>query len=151
MYTAWGPVGLLNKMVDDVMNGSFGTATNPRSFTPEADVRSNDERVLFHFDVPGLKKEDLEITLDNGVLTVKGARKFEPGAAKDQVLLGRAYGSFTRSFSLPEHLEEEKLTAKLADGVLTIEIPKLQKARPRRIEIGRGPEVAPKAEEEKGK
>ena len=135
MLTAWDPVRLLDRMVDDVMNGSFGTATNAKSFVPQVDVRSNDDRVLFFFDVPGVKKEDIEITLERGVLTVKGARQFEAGAAKEQLLLGRAYGTFTRSFSLPDHLDDEKLDAKLVDGVLTIEIPRLQKAKPRRIEI----------------
>jgi HSP20 family protein len=135
MLTAWDPVHLLDRMVDDVMNGSFGTATNAKSFVPQVDVRSNDDRVAFYFDVPGVKKEDIEITLERGVLTVKGTRRFEAGTAKEQLLLGRAYGSFNRSFSLPEHLDEEKLAAKLTDGVLAIEIPRLQKAKPRRIEI----------------
>ena len=136
MLTTWDPVRLFDRMVDDVMHGSFGTATNPRNYAPEVDVRSSGERVLFSFDVPGVKKEDIDITLERGVLTVKGSRKFEPTGTKEQLLLGRSYGTFSRSFSLPEHLDEEKLSAKLTDGVLTIEIPKLQKAQPRRIQIG---------------
>jgi HSP20 family protein len=67
---------------------------------------------------------------------VKGARQFETGTTKEQLLLGRSYGTFARSFSLPEHLDDEKLSAKLVDGVLTIEIPRLQKAKPRKIQIG---------------
>ena len=136
MLTAWDPVRLLDRMVDDVMHGSFGTATNARNYAPDVDVRSSEDRVLFYFDVPGVKKEDIEITLENGVLTVKGSRKFDPGTAKEQLLLGRSYGTFARSFSLPEHLDEEKLTASLTDGVLAVEIPKLQKAKPRKIQIG---------------
>lgn len=136
MLSVWDPVRLFDRMVDDVMHASLGTATNARSYAPDVDVRSNGERVVFSFDVPGVKKEDLDITLENGVLTVKGSRKFEPTGAKEQLLLGRSYGTFSRSFSLPEHLDEEKLSANLADGVLTIEIPKLQKAQPRRIAIG---------------
>ena len=65
----------------------------------------------------------------------EGARQFEAGTAKEQLLLGRSYGTFNRSFSLPDDLDEEKLAAKLTDGVLAIEIPRLQKAKPRRIEI----------------
>jgi len=136
MLTTWDPVRLLDRMVDDVMHGSFGTATNTRNYAPDVDVRSSEDRVLFYFDVPGVKKEDIEITLDNGVLTVKGSRKFDPGAAKEQLLLGRSHGTFSRSFSLPEHMDDEKLTATLTDGVLAVEIPKLQKAKPRRIQIG---------------
>jgi len=75
-------------MGDDVMNGSFGTATNATGFVPEVDVRSNDERVVFNFDLPGVSRDDIEITLENGVLTVKGARKFAPGTAKEQLVLG---------------------------------------------------------------
>ena len=136
MLSVWDPVRLFDRMVDDVMHTSLGTATNARSYAPEVDVRSNGDRVLFSFDVPGVKKDDIEITLENGVLTVKGSRKFEPTAAKEQLLLGRSYGTFSRSFSLPDHLDEEKLSANLTDGVLTVEIPKLQKAQPRRITIG---------------
>jgi len=136
MLTTWDPVRLLDRMVDDVMHGSFGTATNTRNYAPDVDVRSSEDSVLFYFDVPGVKKEDIEITLENGVLTVKGSRKFDPGAAKEQLLLGRSYGTFARSFSLPEHMDDEKLTATLTDGVLAVEIPKLQKAKPRRIQIG---------------
>ena len=135
MLSVWDPVRLFDRMVDDVMHASLGTATNARSYAPDVDVRSNGERVVFSFDVPGVKKEDLDITLDNGVLTVNGSRKFEPTGAKEQLLLGRSYGTFSRAFSLPEHLDEEKLSANLADGVLTIEIPKLQKAQPRRITV----------------
>lgn len=135
MLTAWDPVRLLDRMVDDVMNGTFGTATNPRNYTPEVDVRSNEDRIVFYFDVPGVKKDDLEITLEKGVLTVKGSRQFEPTAEKEQLLLGRSYGNFTRSFSLPDHVDVEKLTARLNDGVLTVELPKLHAAKPRRIEI----------------
>ena len=136
MLTVWDPVRLFDRMVDDVMHASLGTSTNARSYAPEVDVRSNAERVLFSFDIPGVKKEDLDITLENGVLTVKGSRKFEPTGAKEQLLLGRSYGTFSRSFSLPENLDQEKLVANLESGVLSIEIPKLQKAQPKRITIG---------------
>jgi HSP20 family protein len=138
MLSVWDPVRLFDRMMDDVMHGSLGTATNARTYAPDVDVRSSGDRVLFSFDVPGVKREDLDITLENGVLTVKGSRKFEPTGPKEQLLLGRSYGTFTRAFSLPEHLDEEKLSANLADGVLTIEIPKMQKAQPRRIAINAG-------------
>ena len=136
MLTTWDPVRLLDRMVDDVMHGSFGTATNPRSYAPEVDVRSGEERVQFQFDVPGVRKENIEITLEKGVLTVKGTRKFEPSGTKEQLLLGRSYGSFVRSFALPDGVDEERLSAKLEDGVLVIEIPRQAKAKPRRIQIG---------------
>ena len=136
MLTVWDPVRLFDRMVDDVMHGSLGTSTNARTYAPEVDVRSNAERILFSFDIPGVKKEDLDITLENGVLTVKGSRKFEPTGSKEQLLLGRSYGTFSRSFALPDNVDEEKLAARLDNGVLTIELPKAQKAQPKKIAIG---------------
>jgi HSP20 family protein len=138
MLTVWDPVRLFDRMMDDVMHASLGTATNARSYAPEVDIRTSDDRVVFSFDVPGVKKDDLEITLEKGVLTVKGSRQFEPTNAKERLVLGRSYGTFSRSFSLPDHLDEDKLTAKLESGVLTIEIPKSEKAQPRRIPVAVG-------------
>ena len=135
MLTAWSTVPGLDRMFDDVVRSFSGTATNTKSFEPAIDVRANEEAVLFVCDVPGLKEQDLEITLENHELTIQGARKYE-GSAEDRVLVGRAYGTFKRVFALPDSLDEGALSAKLEDGVLTIRIPKQPKARPRRITIG---------------
>ena len=88
-------------------------------------------------DVPGLREEDLEITLENHILTLRGQRSYD-GEARDKVWLGRAYGSFRRSFTLPDVIDAERMTAALASGVLTVRVPKLAKTKPRRIQIGGG-------------
>jgi HSP20 family protein len=137
MLNAWSAVSTLDRMFDDVMGSTFGTATSSRAFNPGIDVRATDTEVALICDVPGVRQEDLEITLANRVLTIKGSRRFDSNA-KQQVMLGRAYGSFSRSYELPEALDEEKLTAELADGVLTVRIPKAPKAQPRKIQIGVG-------------
>jgi len=134
MMTTWNAVSTLDRLFDDVMGSAFGTATNPRTFTPAIDVRANDRELVFVCDVPGLKQEDLEITLQNHVLEIEGTRKFD-GNENEQVMLGRSYGSFRRKFTLPDSLDEEKLSASLADGVLTVRIPKHAKAQPRKIQI----------------
>jgi HSP20 family protein len=136
MLGAWNAVSTLDRMFDDVMGSAFGTATSNRTFNPAIDVRASDSEVALVCDVPGVKQEDLEITLSNRVLTIKGARRFDGAQQAEQVMLGRAYGSFSRSYTLPEALDEEKLAAELSDGVLTIRIPKLPKAQPRKIQIG---------------
>jgi len=129
---------MLDRLFDDVMTGVAGTAlggaSSIRSFAPAFDVRANDEEIVFTADVPGVKEQDLEITLDDGVLTVKGQRRYE-GNGKDKVWLGRSYGSFSRSFTLPETVDPERLTADLADGVLTIRVAQQPKAKPRKITI----------------
>lgn len=135
MLATWNAVSTLDRMFDDVMGSAFGTATSNRTFDPAVDVRASDTEVILACDVPGVKQEDLEITLANHVLTIKGTRRFD-SRDNEQVMLGRAYGSFSRSYTLPDTLDDEKLAAQLADGVLTIRIPKSPKAQPRRIQIG---------------
>ncbi len=144
MLTLWTDVPTLDsfdRAFDDVMRSTFGTrgaATAPQSFEPAVDVRSDDERIVFECDVPGMKDGDLEVCLDQNVLTIKGTRKLASTSDKERVLLGRAYGSFTCSYTLPEGTDADNMTADLADGVLTVTIPRLPQAKPRRIAIGAG-------------
>jgi HSP20 family protein len=134
MFT-WDAVSALDRMFDDVMGSSLGAATNQRAFDPEIDVRHNDDEVLVVCDVPGVKRDDLDITLEGHVLTIKGVRKYD-AKEKEQVLIGRRYGAFARSFTLPQTLDTGKLAADLADGVLTIAIPRHPKSKPFKIHIG---------------
>ena len=138
MLTTWDAVSTLDRMFDDVMGSAFGTATNSRTFDPAIDVRASDTEVVFICDVPGVKQEALEVTLENHVLTIKGTRKFESKDDNEQVMLGRAYGAFSRAFPLPDALDEESLSADLAEGVLTVRIPKHPRAKARKIQIGSG-------------
>jgi HSP20 family protein len=137
MLNTWNAVATLDRMFDDVMGSAFGTATSNRTFDPAVDVRTSDTEVALAWDMPGVKQEDLEITLADHVLTVKGTRRFD-SKDNERVMLGRAYGSFTRSYTLPETLDEQHLTAELADGVLTVRIPRLPEAQPRKIPISQG-------------
>lgn len=137
MLTRWDAVSTLDRMFDDVMGSMLGTATSTRTFDPSIDVHASDDEVVFVCDVPGVKQDDLEVTLENHVLTIRGTRKFQ-GKENEQVTLGRAYGSFNRAYALPEYVDDENLSARLADGVLTIRIPKQAKAKPRKVQIANG-------------
>ena len=141
MLTAWNTFPMIDRLFDDVMTEIAGTALgptkSPTAFSPAIDVRANADEIVFVCDVPGLKQEDLEITVASGKLTIKGQRRYE-GGEKDQVWLGRAYGAFERAFTLPDLVDAEKLSADLADGVLTLRVPKVPQAKPRRITIGNG-------------
>ena len=137
MLTRWDAASTLDRMLDDVMGSMLGTATSTRTFDPSIDVHASDSELVFVCDVPGIKQDQLEVTLENHVLTIKGTRRFE-GKENEQVMLGRAYGAFNRSYSLPEYVDDENLTAHLADGVLTIRIPKQAKAKPKKIQISSG-------------
>lgn len=122
------------RLLDDVMTGAGGTAQTARSFTPAVDVRANETEIVFTADVPGLKQDDLDVTLEEGTLTIKGQRRYE-GNDKDKVWLGRSYGEFEKSFALPDTVDPEKLTAELADGVLTVRVPQQPKVKPRKITV----------------
>ncbi|MDB4944559.1 MAG: Heat shock protein Hsp20 family [Labilithrix sp.] len=141
MLTAWNAFPMLDRLFDDVMNGttgtSLGTSTPQRAFAPTIDVRTNDDELVFHCDVPGVKQEDLDITVEANTLTIKGQRRYE-GGQQDQVWLGRAYGAFERAFTLPELVDVDRMSADLSNGVLTLRIPKKPQAKPRRVTIGIG-------------
>src|SRR5437660_11111509 len=113
MLTAWNAVTTLDRMFDDVMGSMLGTAENPHTFVPAIDVRPTDNEVVFACDVPGVKEDDLEITVNNRVLSIRGERKFD-GSGDEQMALGRSYGSFHRAFTLPDYLDDANLSASLA-------------------------------------
>jgi len=145
MSPAWNAFPLFDRFFDDVMTGVTGTSlgngreSHARSFSASVavDVRANTDEIVLTADVPGVKKEDIEITLEDGLLTLKGQRRYE-GHGKDKVWLGRGYGAFERSYTLPDTVDAERLSAELADGVLTIRVPQSPKAKPRKITIGVG-------------
>ena len=88
MLTSWNAFPMLDRLLDDVMNGvtgtSLGTAQANRAFSPAIDVRTNDAELLFTCDVPGVKESDIEVTTENGVLTIKGSRRYQ-GGEQEQV------------------------------------------------------------------
>ena len=137
MLAAWNSVPMFDRVFDDVMGTALGYATKTTRFTPSVDVIAKEDEIAFHLDVPGVKLENIEVTLENHVLTIKGARTFEPGQ-NERLLIGRAFGDFEVSYRLPDTVDDEKLTACLTDGVLTLRVPKHPKAQPRKIQVGGG-------------
>jgi HSP20 family protein len=137
MLTTWDAVSALNHMFDDVVGSAVGAATNSRTFSPDIDVRSNDEEILVVCDVPGIRREDLDITLESYVLTIKGSRPFDI-KENERIIMGRGYGSFVRQLTLPDSIDHSNLSATLKDGVLSISIPKQASAKPIKIQVGNG-------------
>jgi HSP20 family protein len=138
MFTPVDTVPMLDGAFDDVMGSAFGYATRASLFTPSVDVVAREHELVFQIDVPGVKQENLEVTLENHVLSIKGSRRYEAGPNERQMLLGRSYGDFALHYTLPETMDGEKLAAHLADGVLTLRVPRHSKAPPRKIQIGGG-------------
>jgi HSP20 family protein len=129
------------------VNRFFGAEATATSFFPPADVLIDEEGVQVYMDVPGVTREQLEVNLENEVLTVRGERPF-PYTQDGQSHSGarrieRRFGSFERSLRVPVGMDPDSIEASLGDGVLSLRIPKPNSMQPRKIEIradGRQPE-----------
>lgn len=108
---------------------------------PEADVLETEREILVMMDVPGSTPDEIEIVLENNVLTVNGERRVPTSQESEKTafhLAERRYGQFSRSFILPRDVDQEAIQASFENGVLTVTVPKSEKARRRRIEIQGG-------------
>jgi HSP20 family protein len=103
---------------------------------PLVDITEDDKEYLIKAELPEVKKEEVKVNVENGVLTISGERKFEK-EEKDKKYhrIERAYGSFVRSFSVPDDADDSKVSAQFKDGVLTVHLTKSEKARPKSIEV----------------
>lgn len=129
-------VQLVNRFFTDL--GPAASAEQVRGFKPPVDIVEQDNAFLATVDLPGIKKEDIEISLDEGVLSISGERKLEHQVGEEGTayrLIERSYGAFSRSFTLPQGVDLGKVEANFADGVLKLTLPKSEAAKPRKIAI----------------
>lgn len=103
---------------------------------PLVDITEDEKQYLIMAELPEVKKEDVKVTVESGVLTISGERKFEK-EEKDKKYhrIERSYGSFTRSFIVPDDADDSKVSAEFRDGLLTVHLAKSEKARPKSIEV----------------
>lgn len=137
MLTTWDAIPLLDRVLDDVMGSAHGYARSAAAFAPAADVMATESEIVFHIDVPGVRQEDIDVTVTERVMSIKGTRRYD-GEKGKAVSLGRAYGNFALSYTLPDVADGERVSADLTDGVLTLRVAKLPAAQPRRVAIGGG-------------
>jgi HSP20 family protein len=124
----------LNRTIDDPFiqhpEASFG------AWAPPVDIFERQDHLVIRAEVPGIQKEDMDVRIENGVLTLHGERKEEKEVKDANThLMERVYGSFTRSFSLPTTVDATKVTAVYKDGVLEVTVPKIETAKPKKVEI----------------
>jgi HSP20 family protein len=113
-----------------------------RRWLPAMDLVETDDHYVLRADLPGLGEDDISIEVEDRTLTVSGERKSETEAKKDgYVRVERAFGSFSRSLTLPQGVDPEAVTAHFDRGVLEVSIPKPEARKPRRIEIGTAPKT----------
>jgi HSP20 family protein len=136
----WNAFEAFNRAFAPLFSGDAATPdeneTVARAWAPRVDILENETSYQVTAELPGVKKDDVEITVENNLLTLKGERKFEKDVNKEQYhRIERAYGTFARSFTLPNRVSQDQVQAKFDNGLLMITIPKAAEARPKKIEI----------------
>jgi len=134
------PLTLLDQLQQE-MSSLFNTPAAEVNFgeaewAPAVDIKESEKDFIIHADLPGVKSQDIEVTAENGVLTIKGKREDKTEQEKENYKrVERFSGSFMRRFTLPDSADLEAISAKTKDGVLELAIPKLAKAQPKRIDV----------------
>ena len=126
----------MNKMFDGVFRGAGDEDYSFSSWTPAVDIVEHDDEYLVKVELPGVNKEEVKLTLENNILTIRGEKKQEKETKKENYhRVERSYGSFQRSFTLPAAVKSDKIDASYKDGILTVSLPKAEEAKPKQIEV----------------
>ena len=131
----------LRREIDRLFEDAYGGNAPRSSWTPTANVRDAKDAVLLEMELPGITPEEVEISIDNDVLTVSGEKRAERREGEEEgryFLVERSYGSFSRSFSLPNGIDADQVEASFENGLLTIRIPRAALPQPRRVQISAG-------------
>lgn len=139
----------MNQLFRDAFSGldSQEPGLLTSSFVPKTDIYEEDDKMVLEIEAPGMREEDLNITLEGNTLTISGERKFEDERKKDRYhRVERWYGNFARSFTLPGTVDPNRVEAKYEHGVLYVTMAKKADARPRQIKVsGQAKQISAKA------
>ena len=135
----------VNRLFSNNLSRSFGDEGIARgAWMPSVDIYENKDQIVLEAELPGMNREDFELTIENNVLTLRGERHFEKKDEGDNYhRVERAYGTFTRSFTLPQTVSSENATAEYKNGVLRVVLQKREEVKARRIQIAGADEPAP--------
>jgi HSP20 family protein len=123
-------------MFDGFVRGTGDEDYTLSSWTPAVDIAEHDDEYLVKVELPGVNKDDVKLTLENNILTIRGEKKQEKETKKENYhRVERSYGSFQRSFTLPAAVKADKIDASYNDGILTVSLPKAEEAKPKQIEV----------------
>ena len=148
--TPLSDVALLQSRLNSIFNdfprfSGDNESLSGGNFVPPVDVYEDAHKVVLKLEVPGIKQEDLDIRLENQTLTIKGERKFEKDEKEENFhRIERSYGSFLRSFTLPQTVDSENVQASYENGVLGITLNKKAEAKPKQVKISVGSTPGPK-------
>jgi HSP20 family protein len=139
--TRYEPWGLLNQLQKELERAYTGGGTGEGSvstaeWAPAVDIKEEEDRFVLHADIPGVKPEEIDISMENGMLTIKGEKQTEAKTEQEGYKrIERTHGSFYRRFSLPDTANGDDISAKCKHGVLEIIIPKREAVKPKRISV----------------
>jgi HSP20 family protein len=131
----WSPFSQVAALHDEI-NRVFGAPRSFQNWRPAVDFYENGEQLVLKAELPGVNKDDLELTLHDGVLTLTGERREEKSLEDSEVHRSERFlGKFSRSFTLPAAVDAAKVQASFKDGILTVTLPKAEEAKPKHIEV----------------
>jgi HSP20 family protein len=139
--TRWDPFHTLSglqEQVNRLFETSQGRADNSAltTWVPAVDIYETENELVLKADLPDMNEKDLDIRVENNMLTIRGERKFEQQVKEENYLrVERAYGTFSRSFSLPNTVNTEAIKAEYNHGVLTVQLPKRAEAKPKQVKV----------------
>jgi HSP20 family protein len=131
----------MNRLFRDSYSEAGNEALATTTFAPAVDVYEDEHNVTLKIEVPGIEERDIDVRVENNVLTVSGERKFEKEEKEENYRrVERQYGSFTRSFTLPNTVDAESISANYEKGILKIKLAKKAEAKPKQIKVNVGGE-----------
>ena len=141
--TRWGPlrnVSTLQEQVNRLFEDTFLRGrvedSDITSWTPAVDIYEDGNQMVIKADLPDVDEKDIDIRVENNTLTIRGERKFEQKVEEENYLrVERAYGAFSRSFSLPSSVNTDSINAEYKNGVLSVTLPKREESKPRQIKV----------------
>ena len=140
--TRWDPfrnVSALQEQLNRLFEGRFsssGDTSTLTSWAPPVDAYETENELVIKADLPEVPEKDIDVRVENNMLTIRGERKFEQKVKEENYLrMERSYGSFSRSFSLPNTVDTQAIKAEYTDGVLTVTLPKRAESKPKQVKI----------------
>ena len=129
----------VNRLFDETFSRGRSAESEMGTWAPAVDIYETEQELVLKADLPEVIQQEIDIRIENNMLTIRGERKFHNEVSQDNYLrIERAYGPFTRSFSLPNTINTEAIKADYHNGVLSIRMPKREESRPKQIRIGVG-------------
>ncbi len=135
-WSPWQELEGMQRSLSRLLEDAGVAPSTEGTWMPAVDIRETDDALIVSAELPGIEKEDVQLDIRDGVLTISGERKYEKDVKEENVhRIERAYGRFSRSFTLPRNVDVEKVEARMDKGVLEVRLPKKESAKPKSIEI----------------